>query len=69
MWLNTKGSAYVTEMSDGPINTNGAVECPQCGMTIQFCRSYFTAHKDRENDITHWDGTHGCGAKLTIFND
>lgn len=50
------------------LQINAARRCPKCGERL-IARETFLAVRDSENEITHWVGTHSCGARLTIFND
>jgi hypothetical protein len=69
--------AWSADLSDyeGHVKSTGnQPRCPNCRQSISNQTAWrnrygSTAHTDREGDITHWQFSHPCGAKLTVFND
>jgi ribosomal protein S27AE len=61
-WTREADGTYTSEASLLTAHNNWT--CPKCGASPPL-----TAHRDRDNDITHWDTGCLCGARLVIFND
>lgn len=55
-------------VSDASSLAGDPITCP-CGRT-KFRYAQMFAHKNQENELTHWTYVGGCSCgKLTIFND
>jgi len=56
---------YLTELS----TVQDELTCPECDgdVDLKFLVSEYTDDGDRE--LIAWHGTHGCGARIRIFND
>lgn len=69
-WRNHKDGqgTFTADMSmiDHHQGSGGTLKCPGCKVKINLRN--FKAHRDGENDITHWSLNHECGAKLKVWN-
>jgi hypothetical protein len=65
-WTKMPNGAYTIEASEMQDNENK--DCPHCGVRLDG-HIGLSAIKDKEGETTHWQGTHPCGANITILND
>lgn len=70
-WHRSAGNKYTTDMSEIDHHQKTAkvkVRCPQCKKPIDVTHDLSPSY-DNEGEVQSWDGTHSCGAQLTVFND
>lgn len=73
-------TADASDFKEAAGRTATPINCPTCGehgglfgqpVNRPQAAKYpmLFAQRDREGDVTHWDGVCGCGQRLMVFND
>lgn len=67
-WVAQEDGSFTTDYSDLRVALEGreAASCPKCCKSLS---GTMHAQYDKENECTHFTGTHTCGTQLTVFND
>lgn len=71
-WLKSKNNPnHYTAWGAEVDHHKGDLHCPKCGKVISRANLHFNPVRDNtpDNEVTHWEHGHDCGAKLTVFND
>lgn len=67
-WHKHGANDYSAEMSDMK-DLGRHPNCPKCHKPVDINSLKKVYTDDEDHELRYWEGTHSCGAKLTVFND